>query len=85
MKMKEAAVSQGMEVVEVVSRSWKSQENSSSPRASRRNLALENSMDRRVWQPTSPGTDEKTKAQRGKGMLRVMQLVKSEVEFLIWV
>ena len=47
--------------------------------------ALENSMDRRVWQPTSPGTDEKTKAQRGKEMLRVMQLVKSEVEFLIWV
>ena len=33
----------------------------------------------------SPGTDEKTKAQRGKEMLRVMQLVKSEVEFLIWV
>ena len=41
LKMKEVAVSQGMEVVEVVSRSWKSQENSSSPRASRRNLALE--------------------------------------------
>ena len=38
LKLKEVAVSQGMEVV---SRSWKSQENSSSPRASRRNLALE--------------------------------------------
>ena len=41
LKLKEVAVSQGMEVVEVVSRSWKSQENSSSPRASSRNLALE--------------------------------------------